>query len=220
MAITQLTKIVSGSLVPSNEKLSSTLLEVSATAGNGLTVSADGLLVDLSAYATTLSVEAKIAEAQLAGGEVDLTAYATKDDVTTAISTKVDKVAGKGLSTEDFTTAHKTSLEGLDTNISNKINTAIATVVDGAPDAFNTLKEIADWIEGDGVTATELSASIAGKVDKPTVAEPADLNTPTVNSLPLYTLNNNGDYVLCKPDKWLVLDGFYIPGYTEATLKG
>lgn len=43
----------------------------------------------------------------------DLSPYAKTADVNTALSRKVDVVSGKGLSTEDFTTALKTKLNGI-----------------------------------------------------------------------------------------------------------
>jgi hypothetical protein len=43
-------------------------------------------------------------------GDQDLTGLATTSSVTTGLNLKVDKVAGKGLSTEDYTTAEKTNL--------------------------------------------------------------------------------------------------------------
>lgn len=53
--------------------------------------------------------------------------YVTKDYVDNAVANKVDKVADKQLSTEDYTTAEKTKLEGLenydDTAVRNLINT-------------------------------------------------------------------------------------------------
>lgn len=45
-------------------------------------------------YATQTYVSAKIAEAQLSGGEVDLSAYATKDDLKTKIDYEVDVGSG------------------------------------------------------------------------------------------------------------------------------
>lgn len=47
------------------------------------------------------------------GGAVDLSGYVTKEDMEGDLANKVDKVAGKGLSTNDFTTADKTKLAGL-----------------------------------------------------------------------------------------------------------
>ena len=43
-------------------------------------------------------------------GIVDLSAYATTNAMNTALANKVDKITGKGLSTEDYTTADKTKL--------------------------------------------------------------------------------------------------------------
>ena len=81
---------------------------------------------------TKSEVDAKIDEA-VTGGEVDLSNYYTKPEVDTKIDTKVDKVEGKQLSTNDFTTALKTKLEGLtnydDSDIRNII-TNIQNMVD------------------------------------------------------------------------------------------
>lgn len=47
------------------------------------------------------------------GASVDLSGYATTEAMNTALGNKVDKVSGKGLSTNDFTAAYKTKLDGL-----------------------------------------------------------------------------------------------------------
>lgn len=46
-------------------------------------------------------------------GTVDLSGYATTAAMTAALGNKVDKVSGKGLSTNDFTAALKTKLDGI-----------------------------------------------------------------------------------------------------------
>lgn len=116
---------------------------------------------------------------------------------------KVDKVSGKQLSTEDFTSALKTKLEGLnnydDTEIENAIaslQTQFNTLVSGnASDAINSFNEIIAFL--DGVKDTEdlssiiasIEQQIAGKMDKVTLAKVAtsgsynDLsNKPTIPS--------------------------------------
>lgn len=123
--------------------------------------------------------------------------YATTSD----LDGKVDKISGKALSTEDFTTAMKTKLEGLnnynDTEISNAVSslqTQLNTLVSGdANDAINSFNEIIAFL--DGVKDTQDLASIiasieqqiAGKMDKVTLAAVAtsgsynDLsNKPTI----------------------------------------
>ena len=47
--------------------------------------------------------------------DIDLTNYYTKTETDTLLDGKVDKVTGKGLSTEDYTTAEKTKLSGIET---------------------------------------------------------------------------------------------------------
>jgi hypothetical protein len=293
--ITKLTEIVNGRLLPSDKKLSASLLEV----GGRLSVTGDTLGFDSTGLATETYVSDAILAAQ---EEVDLSGYATKVD----LLTKVDNVEGKGLSTNDYTDADKAKVDGIDTSISTAVNAAITGVVDGAPTTFDTLREIAEWIENDGVAATDLASAIAGKADRTELSDYATvvamtqlegqvsdglsnkvdkvagkelstndftasykdqldnmtttvdtqidnkfnnvygpsieadfegintqlgtkLNTPTptapsatvpslVNSLPLYTLGNNGEYVLCTPDTWFLINGFYVPGYAPTTL--
>ena len=296
--ITKLTEIVGGRLLPSDKKLSASLLEV----GGRLSITGDTLGFDSTGLATETYVSDAILAAQLSQEEVDLSGYATKVD----LLTKVDNVVGKGLSTNDYTDADKAKVDGIDTSISTAVNTAITGIVDGAPTTFDTLREIAEWIENDGVTATDLASDIAGKADRrelsgyattvamtqlegqvsdglsnkvdkeagkglstndftnsykdqldnvtttvdtqidnkfnnvygPSIAANLeDINTqlgtkldqpaPTApsttapsleNSLPLYTLGNNGEYVLCTPDTWFLINGFYVPGYSATTL--
>ena len=255
--ITKLTEIVDGRLLPSDKKLSASLLEIDTgiqEVGAGrLTITGDTLGFDYTGLATESYVLGAIESAQLNGEEVDLRGYATQDE----LLTKVDKVEGKGLSTNDYTDADKAKVDGIDTSISTAVNTAITGIVDGAPTTFDTLREIAEWIENDGVTATDLASDIAGKadrrelsdyatvvamtqlegqvsddideavenlgaqkLDKPNEMYPDDFPTPTVNSIPLYTLDNNGAYVLCTPDVWLDINGWFVPGYSTATLGG
>ena len=263
--ITKLTEIVGGRLLPSDKKLSASLLEV----GGRLSITGDTLGFDSTGLATETYVSDAILAAQ---EEVDLSGYATKVD----LLTKVDNVVGKGLSTNDYTDADKAKVDGIDTSISTAVNDAIASVVDNAPATFDTLKEIATWIETEGVDTAELAAGIAGKADRtelsdyatvvsmtqlegqvsdglsnkvdkeagkglstedfttayktklddidnqkldiPTSVSSSTITTPTVNSIPLYTLGNNGDYVLCTPDAWLNINGLLVPGYSATTL--
>lgn len=64
--------------------------------------------------------------------KVDLTPYAKTADVNAALSKKVDKVSGKGLSTEDFTAALKTKLNGIATGA-----TADSAIPTSVIDALN-----------------------------------------------------------------------------------
>lgn len=117
------------------------------------------------------------------------------------ISGKVDKVTGKGLSTEDFTTALKTKLEGLTNYDDTAINEAVGglqhslnTLLNSNPnDAINSFNEIIAFLDGvkdtsdlSGIIAS-IEQQIAGKMDKVTLASVATtgsyndlINKPTI----------------------------------------
>ena len=76
---------------------------------------------------TKSEVDAKIDEA-VAGGDVDLSNYYTKSETDSKVSNKVDKVTGKGLSTNDYTTAEKTKLAGLTNYDDSGIRTLITNI--------------------------------------------------------------------------------------------
>ena len=78
---------------------------------------------------TTLSQPGKPADAAAVGSA--LSGYATEAYVSSQVNTKVDQVNGKGLSTNDYTSAEKTKLAGIATG-ANK------TVVDSALSSTST----------------------------------------------------------------------------------
>ena len=89
---------------------------------------------------TTLATEGKAADAKAVGDAIALKADKSTTYTKSEIYTKIETT--------------------------NAISSAIATVVDSAPEAFDTLKEIADWIEDDQSGAAAMAAEIKGKVDK------------------------------------------------------
>jgi hypothetical protein len=107
--------------------------------------------------------------------ETELTSkgYAT----TSALNDKVDKVSGKGLSTEDFTSALKAKLEGLsnydDTTLSNAISgleTRLNTLVSGdASTAIESFNEIMAFL--DGIKDTQDLASIIASIEQQIAAK-------------------------------------------------
>lgn len=62
----------------------------------------------------------------LGGGSIDLSSYAKKEDVDAALELKVDKVTGKGLSSNDYTDADKLKLAGLKNYDDTQIRELIA----------------------------------------------------------------------------------------------
>lgn len=128
---------------------------------------------------------------------------ATKSELTEGLADKVDKVSGKGLSANDFTTALKTKLEGLSnyddtalsnsiTSLQNQFNALVNADADAAIDTFNEIVAFLAGLENtetlEGILA-DISTQISGKMDKVTLAAVAtsgsynDLsNKPTIPS--------------------------------------
>lgn len=109
----------------------------------------------------------------MGGSTPDLSGYATKEE----LNGKVDKVEGKQLSTEDFTTLLKQKLEGLsnydDTEIQeavSKLRTDLDTLVSGdTTTAIKTFNEIIAFL--DGISDTEDLASIIASIEQQIAAK-------------------------------------------------
>lgn len=80
--------------------------------------------------------ESPVYKFDLLSGFVDLSAYATTSAVNAALAGKVDKVDGKGLSTNDYTTTEKTKLAG----ISEGATQTVANPADTATETLSKLK--------------------------------------------------------------------------------
>jgi hypothetical protein len=130
----------------------------------------DTIRAGAKAGATALQ---EVPEEYITETELNDRGYAT----TSALNDKVDKEEGKGLSTEDFTSALKTKLEGLsnydDTEIENAITslqTQFNTLVSGnASDAINSFNEIISFL--DGVKDTEDLSSIIASIEQQIAAK-------------------------------------------------
>lgn len=135
------------------------------------------------------------------GGEVDLSNYYTKPETNTLVSSKVDKVEGKQLSTEDYTTEEKNKLAGLenydDTDIKNDIaaNTvAIEAEVERATAADTTLQDNINKEETRARTAEkELDIKVSNKVDKVEGKQLSTEDYTTEEKAKLASLSNYDD---------------------------
>lgn len=176
--------------LPSSTVIPTTTSELENT--SGFITSSDSI--------TGNAATATMAE-QDADGNVITDTYATKAE----LGNKVDKVSGKGLSTNDFTNAEKEKLAGLgnyddsavktlianetserktaDGNLQTQITAnksaidtlngtgegsvqktvtdEIAKVVANAPEDFDTLKEISDWIDTHKDSASAMNTAIS-----------------------------------------------------------
>lgn len=79
-------------------------------------VKRNGVALEVTNKSVDISVPTTVAELS------DASNYVTDSDLSTALEDKVDKEAGKGLSTEDFTTAEKTKLAGIEAGAEVNVN--------------------------------------------------------------------------------------------------
>ena len=85
--------------------------------------------------------------------------------LTTVVAGKVDKVSGKGLSTEDYTTAEKTKLAGIASGAEVNVN-ADWNSTSGDSQILNKPTTINGFSITDAYTKTEVDNSLSNKVDK------------------------------------------------------
>lgn len=105
--------------------------------------------VDLTNYYTKIEVDDLITSA----GTIDLSNYYKKTEVDNKLSTKVDVVEGKSLSTNDYTDADKTKLQSL----SNYDDTSIRQLITTKADANNVYTK--------NEVDAKIDDAIAGEVD-------------------------------------------------------
>ena len=94
------------------------------------------------------------------GGTVDLSNYYTKPETNTLISSKVDKVEGKQLSTNDFTTALKNKLEGLTNYDDTTVKGDIAANAE-AIEAEVERAKAAEKVNSDAIAAVNTAYKVA-----------------------------------------------------------
>ena len=132
----------------------------------------------LEAHTTNNSNPHNVTKTQIGLGNVDNTSDLNKPISTatqTALNNKVDKVEGKGLSTEDYTTAEKQKLAGLsnynDTEVKADITELQSNVgtlqsdVSTAKENISTLQEDVTGIEGNVSTLTQSVSTLDTTVD-------------------------------------------------------
>ena len=126
---------------------------------------------DLTGYVTTDELTSTISETVSAINknisivETEVETNTTNiQSIGTELDTKVDKVSGKQLSENDFTTEYKNQLDTLADTYATK--EALSTLIGNAPENFDTLKEIADYLTEHQSEVTDIVADIATKQDK------------------------------------------------------
>lgn len=158
------------------------------------------------------------------GGDVDLSNYYTKPETNTLLDNKVDKVSGKGLSTEDYTTAEKNKLAGLENYDDAAVKGSIAANT-AAINAEVTRAKAAEKVNADAITDldtaykaadTILQGNIDAEVTRATTAE-GELNTKIdtkVDKVAGKQLSTE-DYTTSEKEKLASL-----ANYDDTTVKG
>ena len=126
---------------------------------------------DLTGYVTTDELTSTISETvstinkNISVVETEIETNTTNiQSISTELNNKVDKVSGKQLSENDFTTEYKNQLDTLADTYATK--EALSTLIGNAPENFDTLKEIADYLTEHQSEVTDIVADIATKQDK------------------------------------------------------
>lgn len=136
---------------------------------------------------TKTEVDAKIDEAAI-GNSVDLTNYYTKSETDSKISSKVDKVTGKELSSNDFTDELKIKLDGLSNYNDSSIITTLGTKVDKIAGKQLSTEDYtsAEKIKLNGLSNyddSQIKLSLEGKAEKIDVYNKSELDTKLANKV-------------------------------------
>jgi hypothetical protein len=145
---------------------------------------------DLSSFATTTSLASKANASDVA---TSLASKASTTDLTTGLALKVDKVTGKELSSNDYTTTEKTKLSNITgTNTGDQDLSSFATTTSLASKANTT--DVATSLALKASTS-DLTTGLANKVDKVTGKELSsnDYTTAEKTKLSNITGTNTGD---------------------------
>ena len=139
----------------------------------------------------------------IAGFSTTITSTQSDYATASALDLKVDKEVGKTLSSNDFTTELKDKLTLIRPITVDEYNGSISTV---------SVIEQGDFLHY--------------QIDTPSVgrqmrANPKEFVSPAkVNSVPLYSLDNDGEFVLTEPDSWVSFNdsNFVFPVYHLSTV--
>ena len=171
---------------------------------------------DLSSYATTTNLALKAntsdvtSSLALKANSSDLTSglllKANASDVTSSLATKIDKVTGKDLSTNDYTTTEKTKLSAISgTNTGDQDLSSYATTTNLAlkANASDVTTSLATKANSSDLTsglllkanASDVTTSLATKVDKVTGKDLStnDYTTTEKTKLSAISGTNTGD---------------------------
>ena len=152
---------------------------------NGIADGANKTIVD-SAFSSTSTnpVQNKVVNTAISNLNTLVGDTSVASQISNAVANKVDKVDGKGLSTNDYTTDEKNKLSGIATGAEVNQNAFSNVVVGSTTIAADSKTDSLTIVAGNNITITPDAAN-----DKLTIAA-----TDTVYTHPTYTSKNSGLY--------------------------
>ena len=152
---------------------------------NGIADGANKTIVDSALSSTSTNpVQNKVVNTAISNLNTLVGDKSVATQISTAVANKVDKVDGKGLSTNDYTTNEKNKLSGIATGAEVNQNAFSNVVVGSTTIAADSKTDSLTIIAGNNITITPDAAN-----DKLTIAA-----TDTVYTHPTYTSKKSGLY--------------------------
>lgn len=152
---------------------------------NGIADGANKTIVDSTLSSTSTNpVQNKVVNTAISNLNTLVGNTSVASQISNAVANKVDKVDGKGLSTNDYTTNEKNKLSGIATGAEVNQNAFSNVVVGSTTIAADSKTDSLTIIAGNNITITPDAAN-----DKLTIAA-----TDTVYTHPTYTSKSSGLY--------------------------
>lgn len=181
--------------------------------------------INLDNYYTKLEMDSIIDNIQIEGYITveDLSEYVTNDKLIEEIA-KLNQV--------DFNIDEYLKIEDLENNVTSIVDYSIAQLIDGAPESFDTFREISDWINADENKTFDLIERVSLKADKTEIPSIDGLATETfvteaigaidfpetdltAYATETFVVNAINDIEIPEPN----LDNYYIKDEVDSTLR-
>ena len=135
----------------------------------GIATGATKTVVDTAlSSSSTNPVQNKVVNTAISNLNTLVGDTAVSTQITNAVANKVDKVSGKGLSTNDYTTAEKNKLSGIDTEANKTIVDSVLSTTSTNPvqnKVVNTAISNLNTLVGGKSVSSQISTAIASKAD-------------------------------------------------------
>ena len=138
------------------------------------------LVTNITNLATRVATEVKALRTLINGNAADLSSLTTtsKTSLVSAINEVSDGLATAGAPIDDVTASSSTVYSS--TKVENVVSAAVAALIDSAPEALDTLNELAAALGDDASFASSVTSALATKADSEhthAISDITDLST-------------------------------------------